>query len=361
MEITNMKGIRVLAVLAGFLLLPGVGNVQGASAPLPGNNSASGEAPNITRAVNCNAGDTIQEAVDNSNGGDTVLVSGTCNENVNISTGKTNITIDGQGTATINGTDTTQATVRITGRNITIKGFNILGGRDGISVFRGGTATIAGNTVTGAAGTRDGIIVSRGAEATIDGNTVQSWGRLGINLDQNGTARIINNTIQNNSSHGVSVSASSSGRIGFLTFGDTSAGPNTIQNNGRDGVNVNRSSSAIILSNTISGNHRHGVGIFRASHADVGGNTIESNGFPPPSLPATNDGIRVEENSGVNLGQPGGLAFTVGENTTATNNTGFGLKCRIGGYVRGNLGSLNGNSGLTSIATSEGCINVLNP
>jgi len=163
-------------------------------------------------------------------------------------------------------------------------------------------------------------------------------------------------TIQNNSSHGVSVSASSSGRIGFLTFGDTAPGPNTIQGNGRDGVNVNRSSSAIILSNTISNNTRHGVGIFRDSHADVGGNRIESNGFPAPVSPATNDGIRVEENSGVNLGQPG-VAFAVGGNTTAANNAGFGLKCRFGGYVRGTLGTLNGNSGPTSLDAT--CINAL--
>jgi parallel beta-helix repeat protein len=226
---------------------------------------------------------------------------------------------------------------------------------------------MAGNTVTGAAGTRDGIIVSRGAEATIDGNTVQSWGRLGINLDLNGTARIINNTIQNNLSSGVSVGGSSSGRIGFLTFGDTSAGPNTIQNNGRDGVNVNRSSTAIILSNTIRNNTRHGVGIFRASHADVGGNTIESNGFPPPSPPATNDGIRVEENSGVNLGQPG-VAFAVGGNTTtvpAGNNAGFGLRCAINSYARGSRGTLNGtlvgNSDGGQTEFSVSCVNATSP
>src|SRR3990172_890251 len=117
MEIANMKVIRVLVVVAGFLLLPGVGTVQGASAPppLPPNVPPANEAPDVTRAVDCNAGDTIQEAVSNSNTGDTVLVSGACSENVSITTGKTSITIDGQGTATINGPDTTQATVRISG------------------------------------------------------------------------------------------------------------------------------------------------------------------------------------------------------------------------------------------------------
>ncbi len=316
-----------------------------------------------TFTVHCNAGETIQGALKDLIPGDVLKVSGTCNENVVISGTVVGysiggITLDGQGSATIHGPDMTKPTVDILAHGITIKGFTITGGRDGIVVERARTATISGNTITGTAAQRDGIIVTTGGVATIGGNTVQNWGRFGISLAQNGTARITNNTVQNNSSDGILVEESSSARIGFQTFSDTSPGPNTIQNNGRHGVNVNRSSSAVILSNTITGNLHHGVGVFRASHADVGGNTIESNGFPGPVSPATNDGIRVEENSGVNLGQPG-VSFSVGANSTTANNQGFGVKCRFGGYVRGDLGTLNGASGPPATNLDGTCINAL--
>ena len=333
MEIANMKVIRVLVVVAGFLLLPGVGTVQGASGPppLPPNVPPANEAPDVTRAVNCDAGDTIQEAVDNSNPGDTVLVSGACSENVLVGVNKRNIVIDGQNTATVNGPDATNHTFRVRGQGITIRRFSsISGGRDGVHMTRGGSATV-------------------------DGNTIENTGRFGVAVEENSNAGIVNNIIRNNPSDGILVEENSSARIGFLGFHDTSPRPNTIQNNERHGVNVNRSSSAIILSNTISGNTGNGVGVFRVSHADVGGNAMNSNG---------GNGIFVRENSGVNLGQPG-VAFTVGANTTAANNTGFGLRCDINSYARGLRGTLNGtlvgnsNGGQTEFSVS--CVNATTP
>ena len=334
MEQTTIRVLRGLVVAVAFLLL------------LP----SVGEAVTKQRTCGSQPGQTIEQFLDELNSGDTLLVNGTCNENVVVGTGRTGITLDGQGTATIIGPDTTEATVTITGRNITLKGFTINGGRDGVRVTRGGTATITGNTITGAAGTRDGIIVNRGGEATIDGNTIGSWGRFGINLDQNGTARIVNNTVQNNGSHGILVDESSSGRIGFLAFGDTVAGPNTIQSNGGRGVNVTRSASAVILSNTVSNNTLDGVGVFRGSHADIGANTIDGNG---------DSGIFVSENSGVNLGQTG-IAFDSSNSTTVgSENTDFGLGCSINSYANGTRGSLTGVSGATDF--TGGCVDSTSP
>src|SRR3989338_4538635 len=162
MERTRRNLIKGFVFIGAFLwLLPAVGKAQAASPPLPPSNAASNEAPNVTRGVNCDTGQTIQEAVDTSNNGDTVLVSGTCFENVTVGTSRTTVTLDGQGAATISGPDATLDTIDIRGRGITIRGFSITGGRDGIRVFRGATA------------------------ANIDGNSIQSTGRNGINVFRN--------------------------------------------------------------------------------------------------------------------------------------------------------------------------------
>src|SRR3989338_6037977 len=132
---TKMRSVTALALGAFLGLMPTVAAAETKS-----------------RACKGNHGHTLQHFLDELNPGDTLLVSGICNENVVIGEGQRNITVDGQGSATINGSgDPTRATVLIRGRGITIRGFNIIGGRWGIDVYRGGTATIDGNAIQGAA------------------------------------------------------------------------------------------------------------------------------------------------------------------------------------------------------------------
>lgn len=342
MERTRIGALSGLVVLVAFLwLLPVVGRAQAASGPppLPPNTPRANEAPDVTRAVDCGSGQTIQEAVNNSNPGDTVLVSGSCSENVVVGVGRRNIVIDGQGTAMIDGPDPTAHTILIRGAGITIRRFSsISGGQDGVHITRGGDAIVASNTI-------------------------ENTNRFGIAVVQGSSARIVNNIIHDNPRHGILVEESASARVGFLSFEDTTPRPNTIQGNGGDGVNVNRSSSAIILSNTITGNHGNGVGIFRVSHADVGGNSIDANGTAgtpgPPPTPAVGDGIFVSENSGVNLGQTGIVFDGANSTSPATKNTVFGLHCAINSYARGTRGTLNGNTGATSFDAT--CINATSP
>lgn len=295
--------------------------------------------------IDCDEGQSIQDALAfDFVPGDTLLVKGTCNENVNIQSSKVHqdvksITIDGQGSATIHGVDTTAPTVAIRTRGITLQNFTITGGSDGIGVIGGATATIAHNTITGAVS--DGIYVTMGAVATIDGNTIQGAGRFGINLDQGGVGRIVGNTVQGSRSHGILVDESSSGRIGFLTFHDTTARPNTVQDNGGSGVAVTRASSAIILANTITGNSGSGVHLSRGAHADVGANELGGNTF---------HGVAVLENSVLSIGETG-LGFD-GANSTATANTRWGILCADGGVLKGRLGSLIGARGTVGFGTN---------
>lgn len=280
--------------------------------------------------VSCGGAGVLQAAVDAATPGTTLLVSGTCSENVVVTEDKSGITLDGQSTATISGPDATQPTVRVKGRGITIKGFIITGGNQGIQISRG-TALINSNTIQGT-----GAAPGPG---------------IGISIQSNSSARIIFNTIENNPSDGIQVNENSSARIGILAGSDTTASLNTIRGNGGRGIRVTRSSNARIVGNTIENNAREGIRIQRDSQADISSNSINGN---------ASGGITVESNSGVNLGNDTGTGIFDLPNTTTVNNTnGFGIRCFINSYADGRLGSLNGTSGATSF--SADCINSLNP
>jgi len=274
----------------------------------------------------CGQKRTITEALRRLPPGDTLSVSGACSENVQIPEQVLNITLDGQGTATINGPNPSDATILVRGNGITIRNF----------------ASITGGET--------GITVTRGAAAIIDNNVIQSTGGNGISVVQSSSARIINNTIQGNPGTGIVVTESSSARIGFNMLDDTEASPNLIQNNKEDGIVVTRSSSARIVGNTISGNTENGVLITRVSHGDVSSNTINSNG---------GDGIFVSRNSGVNLGEDTGSGIFDSPNTTNSNNVGVGIRCVINSYGDGRIGTLNDASGPFSFVAN--CVNATSP
>jgi parallel beta-helix repeat protein len=269
---------------------------------------------------------TISDAVRRLRPGDILSVSGACNENVLIPEQVVNITLDGQGTATINGPDASSSTITVRGNEITIRNFaSITGGGNGITVTRGGTALI-------------------------DSNVIQNTGNTGVVVTQSSSARIINNTIQGNPASGIVINESSSARIGFNMTDDTEASPNVIQNNGENGIVVTGSSNARIVGNTISGNRDNGVIVNRVSHGDVSSNTIDSNG---------GDGVFVFRNSGVNLGEDTGSGIFDSSNTTNVNNGGFGIRCAINSYGDGRIGTLNGAGGAVSFAPN--CINATIP
>jgi parallel beta-helix repeat protein len=267
----------------------------------------------------------LQRALDRARSGVSIHVTGTCNENVTVPLGTDLLTLDGGGNATINGPDAAVNTLSARGvRGLTIRGFRITGGRAGISI-------------------------DRGSSASIDGNTIEYVGRFGIIAGGWSTVNIVNNTIQNNASHGINVTGNAFVFIGFATADDTVASPNRIRYNGVHGINVSFSASARIAGNTISDNIRNGVNVDRASHATVSDNTIDANG---------QNGIFVTENSGLNLGSETGAGIFDAPNSTTVNNGLRGISCRVGAYANGRLGTLNGNGGAKDVGTS--CIDSIN-
>ena len=280
---------------------------------------ASVEADMVTLA--CSPTATIGETLKSLKPGDTLLVTGTCDEHVVIPEYVQNIALDGQGKATINGPDTRRNTVAVGGRGITLKRFTIAGGRSGIAVARGGSVLI-------------------------DGNTIHNTGNHGIGLHEHSSARIVNNTIQNNAGFGILVEEGSFARVGFLLIPDAAPSHNIVQNNRGGGIRVRFSSMARIVGNTINNNTGNGIEVTEGSQATIDDNTINGNG---------REGILVRGNSGVTLVSGPGI-FSKPNSTTASN-SGFGIRCETGVYIAGQIGTLNGNSGAKDLAA--GCLDRL--
>lgn len=261
--------------------------------------------------------DSLQAAIDLAQPGDVITVKGTCKENLVIPEEVHSITLDGEGKAKIDGgKDNTTNTVTIRGKGITIRGFTITRGRSG-------------------------IVISRG-EATIEDNIIKETTRIGIFVNNHSFAFIRDNTITDNSLDGISVTRTSTARIGFSILSSVRIPkPNIITGNGRDGISVQRNSFADIDNNTISMNTLRGIRVRRLSLAEINDNAINNNG---------SDGIIVLENSGVNISG----------NTTGTDNGGFGISCAINSYANGRLGTLIGSNGAKDFSDSS-CVDSLNP
>lgn len=187
----------------------------------------------------------------------------------------------------------------------------------------------------------DGIHLSGPASAVIDSNMILRNTGRGVHLDKGSVAQVVNNRIAENGAEGIHVAEQSYARIGFLIPPDSIVRPNLIQNNGGGGIQIERGSTAWIVGNTINANNGPGVAIDRSSEADVVANTISGN---------YGDGIVVSRNSGVNL-ESTGSPRKDGPNRSdpALRNRGVGIRCTIGGYVDGPLGSLSGVRGAREI------------
>jgi parallel beta-helix repeat protein len=311
--------------IGNTILMTGIDGIEiAAGSPVYVN--SSGQLGTVTSskviAVNCSTTppESLQSAVDAAQPGDTINVTGTCNENLFISDEKARLILQGKSGAILHG-QSEDHVLNIRGRGIVIKSFEITGGAIG-------------------------IYVNRGATAVINGNNIHNAGKQGICIQHNSFAIITNNNIHDNLQAGIAVHENSQARIGFVSTDDTSPSPNTIQNNGGRGIEVNRASSARIIGNTIAGNTGDGIGVIRLSQADIADNTIDHN----------YNGIFVRDNSSIQVGEDNPTSFLDQPNTTTVdnNNTHYGIVCGFGGAVRGHLGDPN------QISQINGVINQTN-
>ena len=283
------------------------------------------QAQSGTHTLTCGPEKTIGQAIKTLKPGDTLLVSGTCNENLAMGQEVDRITLDGQGTATING-DSSANAVTVTGRGITIRGFVITGGApQAVGVTDGGSAVIDGNTIQYADEERDRCVSKQLGRHHQQHDPEQPFGR---------------DRLQSNSS----------ARIGWVgPPNNRISAPNTIQNNGAQGIQVYRGSSAQIFSNTIQNNGSHGVFIDR---------NAKPRSLPVPSPATCGDGIRGMRNAGVDIGTDAtGATPQFDDDTNTGTNSGVGVRCMIGGFVDGRLGALS----LGGKNFAEGCVDSVLP
>jgi hypothetical protein len=277
-----------------------------------------------TKYVDCDNGDTIAGALRFLRAGDTLIISGMCNENLLLTslTGQYNgVTFDGQGTATIAGPDSTLNVIELVGvSGFTIRGLTITGGNDGLSI----------NT---------------GSVVAIDSVVVQGVGRHGIHFQRGSSdGYVVNSTVQNNPGNGIVINENSYVRVGFtdgVGASQGATGPCVIQNNGGHGIRIQRGASARVYTSTISNNGNNGINIESASYAEVASDVIEGN---------SKNGIAVTENSTLHLGNPSGIKNEDMPNTSSVPNGQFGLTVSWGSYVSGRMGTLTGTSGASTFA-----------
>jgi hypothetical protein len=209
---------------------------------------------------------SLQELLDRGLPGDTLNLTGTCNERITINVD--NITINGGGVAVIDGTglvDNSRALVRVHGSDVKLFGLTVENSPDtGIQVRRAGSAVIRGSTIRNNA--RHGIGVTHSSYAHI--------GADAGNHDLPGFPGSQGNTIENNGGHGVNIGGSSSAHLFH----------NIIRNNGTvldpaHGIQITRGGSARIDGNEITGNTNNGIRVtmFSAVRFSDHGNHGEPN------------------------------------------------------------------------------------
>ncbi len=254
-----MKRINYILTVASSVLFIGL-------MLLPISVTAKKPAPNPT--VDCDAGQSVQVSIDAMKPSypATILVKGTCLENIKIE--RDDITIDGNSEATIVG-----GVVVDGGRRINLHSLSITGPGVGVDVFSG---DINLNNVV------------------LSGNE----GLAGIAVNQNGFAYIVDSQVFGNHQDGVLA----------LNGGTVEIRNSSLINNMSNGLKVNGKSHAVVLDGSTLGGNLNGIHAWVHSTVFIHSSTITEN---------TNTGILISKDSAV-------LTF---ENVDVSENVGFGVFC----------------------------------
>jgi len=230
---------------------------------------------------------TIQQAIDNANVGDKIIVkAGTYNENVVIDK---KVTLSGQGNPTIDagnsgsvvlisadgvtfegftvknsGYNWGDAGVRMTSSNNVVKNNDISNCNCGIYLHY----SSRGNSITGNDILENyvAIYLFASSDNEIKNNNLNDNECEGIYFSSASKATVEGNHINNNGYHGIISDQSST-----VTVKD-----NVIDGNGQDGVFLYGSNSFTLTGNTISNNDRYGIYISFSSYNEVYNNVFEN-------------------------------------------------------------------------------------
>ncbi len=219
--------------------------------------------------VNCDKKEKIHKAVklladSNPQGPNTITVSGVCHENILIQ-GMDRLTLITKKGASI--TDRSNGSLAVVdiedSQRVTLQGFTINGGAQGILCSTASLCYLTGNTIQGPG--RFGVNVVRSSRAFLESNVIQNWAR-GAFIDRGAEVFSSNDIIRGNGGSAIVVI----NRSYFETLNST------LDNNG---FGIEAGGSGVYLAGgTVSGNTTDGVRVFAASEAIFSGPTITANG-----------------------------------------------------------------------------------
>jgi parallel beta-helix repeat protein len=344
----NTKGKRAIVILViGFLVLLAPALVMAQSL--------------LTIRVNCDRGQSVQSALNLLFVPATIVVTGTCHENIEIK--KDDVTIKG---GTFVGPDPNQNTIQVhAARRVLITGATVTGANHGVRAYQGASLTLENSLIEGNA--RYGVVSTHGSSVNINVCTIRQNTLFGVYVTDNSALNLTNSTITGNGGTGVIATRSSSARIGQGPTGVS--GPNTITGNSGEGVSITRSAYAMIDGNTIKGNSGIGIHIEGAS-AIVTNNTIANNqlkgivvhnsgnariGITESNSPGPNtiennvdEGIQIIHGASVYL-----LANTIKSNGLTNHRGGVRISRATGNIIGDNIIQGNGGHG---VAVNQGTL-----
>lgn len=230
---------------------------------------------------------TIQQAIDNANAGDKIIVNaGTYNENVVINkqltlTGQGNPVIDAKNSGSVvlisadgvtlegftiknSGYNFGDAGVRMTSSNNVVKNCDISNSNSGIYLhYSSRDNSITGNDITG---NYVAIYLFASSNNVIKNNDLNDNECEGIYFSSASKATVEGNNINNNGYHGIISDQSST----------VTVKNNVMDGNGQDGVFLYGSNSFTLTGNTISNNDRYGIYVSFSSYNEVYNNVFKN-------------------------------------------------------------------------------------
>jgi hypothetical protein len=243
-----------------------------------GSASQCAQAANLT--VNCDKKETIHKAVKllataNPQGPNTITVSGSCRENILIQSMDRLTLTTKTGASITDRSGGSLADVEIEdSQRVTLQGFTINGGAQGILCDTASLCYLTGNTIQGPG--RFGINVIKGSRAFLESNVIEDWGR-GAFIDSGAQVFSSNDVFQSNGGSALVILAAAyfeslnskfdNNGVGIDAGGTLTLNGGTISGNISDGIRL-LSGKAVFLGPTITGNG--GVGVHLEDGAFAG-------------------------------------------------------------------------------------------
>ena len=301
-------------------------------------NASGGRGAGTTHTVDCNAGETVQSKMDEAQPGDTIMITGTCNEAVVVN--KDDITLDGGDTAVIDAMDFDAPTISINGyQNVVIKGLTVQNGLSGVRLAESAVAWLEDVTALGSRSksgyeSGNGIVAYTSSTVVLTGAVVANDNAAhGIGAGSASTVAVLGNyVVEGNRSPRVSIAASGNGGHGIDIQGNSVLVAHSAyaeyatihaKNNAGAGIAVSLGASASLYSGTTveaTGNGGNGLEVGGSSSAAFYGWGSQSRGVTGVFNDNGGNGIFLWNSSSLAVWDDGAAV-----NITATNNAGSGL------------------------------------